>query len=220
MATKDNLNSFDKYKQSSYESYNFKMPEIYDDNFWMKFFKNNLWDDAIISQLGNSLQSISILDVGCATGRLLRRLALAGLKKLSGSDLAPNILEVARRRLVPFDIDLKVADAETELPWAENTFDFVTLTGVFHHFYRPQHSLQEIYRVLKTGGRLILIEPWFPPIIRHITNFYLLFFNHDGDCKFHSPSGLKKLTESAKLKTVELNRIARFSFMIVSQKKI
>jgi hypothetical protein len=71
---------------------------------------------------------------------------------------------------------------------------------------------------LKTGGRLILIEPWFAPVIRQITNFYLFFFPHDGDCKFHSPNGLIKMIESAHLSKLQLNRVARFSFMIVSQK--
>lgn len=220
MGTTDNLKDYDKYKRSSYESYNFKMPEIYDDLFWMKFFKIDEWDNAVVSQLGDSLSSIHVLDVGCATGRLLCRLAEAGVKNLCGSDLAANILDVARQKLSSFDVeaDLKIADAEEKLPWSGNTFDFVTLTGVFHHFYKPQKALQEIHRVLKTGGRLILIEPWFPPVIRQISNFYLLFFPHDGDCRFRSPNGLARIIESAHLSKLQLNRVARLSFMIVSQK--
>jgi ubiquinone/menaquinone biosynthesis C-methylase UbiE len=220
METTDNLKNYDKYKRSSYESYNFKMPEIYDDLIWMKIFKVDVWDNEVVSQLGDSLSSIQVLDVGCATGRLLFRLAGAGVKNLCGSDLAANILDVARKKLSPFDVevDLKVADAEEKLPWSDNTFDFITLTGVFHHFYKPQKALKEIHRILKMGGRLILIEPWFLPVIRHIFNFYLSFFPHDGDCKFHSPNGLIKMIESAHLSKVQLNRVARYSFMIVSQK--
>jgi ubiquinone/menaquinone biosynthesis C-methylase UbiE len=220
MDTTNNLKNYDKYKRNSYESYNFKMPEIYDDIFWLKFFNVDGWDNAVVSQLGDSLSSIRVLDVGCATGRLLCRLAEAGVKNLCGSDLAANILDVAREKLSSFDIeaDLKIADAEEKLPWPDNTFDFITLTGVFHHFYRPQKALQQIHRVLKTGGHLILIEPWFAPVIRQITNFYLLFFSHDGDCKFHSPNGLVKMIESSHLSKLRLNRVARFSFMIVSQK--
>lgn len=215
-----NIDHYDKYKRSSYESYNFKMPDVYDSNFWMKFFKNDEWDNEVVSQLGESLQSVKVLDVGCATGRLLNRMAKAGVINLSGSDLAAKILDVAGEKLSSSnaEVDLKVADAEEKLPWSDNSFDFVTLTGVFHHFYQPHKALQEICRVLKTGGRLILIEPWFPPVLRQISNFYLLFFNHDGDCKFHSPNGLIKLIESASLSTLDFKRMARFSFMIVAEK--
>ena len=140
----------------------------------MRFFKNDEWDNEVVSQLGESLQSIKVLDVGCATGRLLNRMAKAGVKNLSGSDLAVKILDVAREKLSVSnsDVELKVADAEEMLPWPDSSFDYVTLTGVFHHFYRPHKSLQEICRVLKTGGCLILIEPWFPPLIRQLSNFY------------------------------------------------
>ena len=216
----DNIKHYDRYKRSSYESYNFKMPEIYDNSFWMKFFKTNEWDDEVVSQLGEPLHSVKVLDVGCATGRLLNRMAKTGVKGLSGADLAAKILDVAKEKLssINAEVDLKVADAEEKLPWSDNCFDFVTLTGVFHHFYKPHKSLQEICRVLKTDGRLILMEPWFPPVLRQLSNVYLLFFNHDGDCKFHSPNGLIKLIETSNLSIHMFKRIARFSFMIVAQK--
>jgi ubiquinone/menaquinone biosynthesis C-methylase UbiE len=221
MDAMDNLKSYDKYKRSSYESYNFKMPKIYDDLFWTKIFKVDAWDQEVLSQLGDSLSSIRILDVGCATGRLLCRLAKAGVKNLCGTDLAANILDIAGKKLSSLNVkaDLRVADAEEELPWSDDMFDFVTLTGVFHHFYQPQKALGEIHRVLKTGGRLILIEPWFPPVIRQILNFYLLFFPHDGDCHFFSPKGLIKLLQSNHLSKLQLIRVAKIAYMIVSEKK-
>lgn len=220
MDTPDKIKSYDKYKRSSYESYNFKMPKIYDDLFWIKIFKVDAWDQEVLAQLGDSLSSIRVLDVGCATGRLLCRLAEAGVKNLCGTDLAANILDVARKKFSSFDViaDLITADAEEKLPWPDDTFDYVTLTGVFHHFYQPQKALQEIHRVLKTGGRFILIDPWFPPVIRQLLNFYLLFFPHDGDCKFRSPKGLLKLLDSARLSKLRLNRVAKTAYMIVSEK--
>ncbi len=221
METIGDFEKYDKYKRSSYNSYNFKMPEIYDNNFWMTFFKNDEWDREVIDQLGDSLETISVLDVGCATGRLLFTMANAGVKHLSGSDIASNIIDVAKQKLSAFDVtlDLKTADAEALLPWDDNAFDYVTLTGVFHHFFNPQKTLKEIHRVLKPNGRFIVIEPWFPPIIRQITNFYLLFFPHDGDCKFHSPDGLTKLIESANLRKIKKYHMERLSFIIVAEKK-
>ena len=83
--------------------------------------------------------------------------------------------------------NLKVADVECNLPWADNSFDYIVLSGAIHHFFRPFDALKEIYRVLDIGGKLIVAEPWFPIIIRHILNLWLLIFSHDGDYRFYSP---------------------------------
>ena len=85
----------DRYKASSYRSYNFKMPSRYDTCIWTKFAP--LMDRDMIHELGPHLSSLRVLDVGCATGRLLESLAKAGATQLFGVDLAPRILEVAVR---------------------------------------------------------------------------------------------------------------------------
>lgn len=121
----------DQYKASSYRSYNFKMPSRYDTCFWMKFCQTPLWDRTIVQELQPNIQSLGILDVGCATGRLLERLADAGARELFGMDLAPRILEVAREKLSKAGVsaELRTADAEDSLPWDDDFFDTVTLTG-------------------------------------------------------------------------------------------
>lgn len=81
----------DRYKASSYRSYNGKMPSCYDTAIWSRGAASI--DRAIIEKLGASICSPRILDVGCATGRLLDHLAEAGATHLAGTDLAPNILE-------------------------------------------------------------------------------------------------------------------------------
>ena len=89
----------DRYKISSYRAYNFRLPTRYDSSFWMTFCQTALLDRTIIAELGRGIASVAILDVGCATGRLLSNLAAAGAKQLFGADLAPNILELARGSL-------------------------------------------------------------------------------------------------------------------------
>ncbi len=179
----------DRYKASSYRSYNFKMPLRYDTCIWIKFCQTALWDRILVQELGPNTRSLRILDVGCATGRLLERLAEAGATELFGVDLAPRILEVAREKLAKTGslFELQTADAEDSLPWGCDSFDAVTLTGVLHHFFRPRDALAEVLRVLRPGGRLLIIDPCFFPPVRQILNIALRVAPHDGDFHFYSP---------------------------------
>lgn len=58
-------------------------------------------------------------------------------------------------------VDYRQCDVRTQpLPFADNSFDFVTYTDVIeHHSFSPKRILREIYRVLAPGGRLILTTP-------------------------------------------------------------
>jgi ubiquinone/menaquinone biosynthesis C-methylase UbiE len=198
----------DRYKASSYRSYNAKMPLRYDASIWVKFCQAALWDRTLVQDLRPHIGSLRILDVGCATGRLLERFAEAGAADLFGVDLAPRILEVARERLsgTGASVELRTADAEDVLPWNRDSFDVVTLTGVLHHFFRPLDALAEIHRVLRPGGRLVLIDPCFFPPVRQLLNLALRIAPHDGDFRFYSPrKAATLLTDSG----FELRRVCR-----------
>ena len=62
--------------------------------------------------------------------------------------------------LYPYDVVTLVADIRTELPLADNTCDIVMLSNVIEHTPTPQILLNECYRVLKPGGRLIGSVPF------------------------------------------------------------
>jgi ubiquinone/menaquinone biosynthesis C-methylase UbiE len=221
MKEKPPFSKYDRYKASSYRAYNLKMPERYDTMFWIRLFKLCSLHQEIANELNVDLSKLHILDVGCATGRLLSQFAQAGCHHLYGIDLAPKILEVAEKKLSAYDasIQLRTADAENEIPWPDNSFDVVTLTGVLHHFYRPLDALSEIYRVLRPNGRLVVIEPWLPPLLRQVINFYLLIIPHDGDCRFRSPQGVVRLLHSTSFEEVRQRKISRLLFIVVGYRK-
>lgn len=210
----------DRYKASSYQAYNWKMPSHYDSSFWMKIFQVALWDRAVISEILPDIVSVRILDVGCATGRLLCSLAKAGAIHLSGVDLAPRIIEVARQKLsnLNIEVDLKTADCEDTLPWPDNFFDIITITGVIHHFFRPADALKEVSRVLRINGRVIILEPWFFPPLRQIINLFRLIAPHDGDYRFYSPKKVVKLISDLGWNNSRYRSIGGFSFLVTATK--
>jgi ubiquinone/menaquinone biosynthesis C-methylase UbiE len=210
----------DRYKRSSYRAYNWKMVRIYDSCIWMKGV--DLWDDAVLREIPSNDFSIRILDIGCATGRLLYKFAKHGYTNLSGVDLAPRIMDVARKKLSDFNVNLglKTADSEDELPWPDNSFVIITLTGVIHHFYRLNDALNEAYRVLGKQSKLIILDVWFPIIIRQIINAWLYFFPHDGDFRFYTPKRIEKTLTEIGLKDIRYRRIGFWIYIITGKKNI
>jgi len=97
-----------------------------------------------------------ILDVGCGTGRWLRRYQALGLQA-TGVDATPEMLGLARERGTASPL---VSGEAGRLPFADAEFDCVSDITVVQHIPRSQQpqALGEMVRVLKPGGRLILLQ--------------------------------------------------------------
>jgi ubiquinone/menaquinone biosynthesis C-methylase UbiE len=205
----------DRYKANGLRAYNQKWPERYDSSAFIRFWISG-YDQTVVSAIDGLDRNSRILDVGCATGRLLGTLASAGFGNLAGVDIAERIVSVSKRRLEQIGVlaELRVADAETGLPWCSSSFDIVTVTGVFHHFFRPEMAIQEISRVLSPGGKVVIVDPWFPPIVRHIINIALRVKPHSGDYRFYSPRGIIALFNRNGLETEWWRRAAIHSFVV------
>lgn len=99
----------------------------------------------------------AVLDVGAGNGYVLSRYARAGAS-VSGVDIAPSAIELCRKRFEYQELsgDFRVAQAES-LPFPDATFDCVCSMGVLHHVSDTARAVAEIHRVLKPGGRLIVM---------------------------------------------------------------
>ena len=116
--------------------------------------------ERFISRL-NLKTGVTVLDVACGTGNTAIPAAKAGAK-VTGVDIAPNLLEQARERAAAaqLDIEFKEGDAE-DLPCADNSFDVVVTMFGAMFAPRPDRVAAELLRVCKPGG-LIAMANWTP----------------------------------------------------------
>ncbi len=100
-----------------------------------------------------------VLEIGIGTGGLLAELA-ARASKVIGVDHSPAMLDEARRRLSAADlgnIELRLGEI-AHLPLPDNSVDCVVANMVLHHAADPVAVLQEVWRVLKPGGTVVLAD--------------------------------------------------------------
>ena len=103
-----------------------------------------------------------VLDVGCGTGTLAIELeSRVGAGNVRGIDASPEMIEVAREKAARAgsDVDLQIALIEA-LPFADACFDLVTSSLMLHHLPGDlkRKGLAQIRRVLKPGGRFIVVD--------------------------------------------------------------
>ncbi|MDX2116054.1 MAG: bifunctional demethylmenaquinone methyltransferase/2-methoxy-6-polyprenyl-1,4-benzoquinol methylase UbiE [Planctomycetota bacterium] len=112
-----------------------------------------------------------VLDVACGTGDLSRAFAAGGARRVVGLDFTPEMLAIARRGPLngargPAVISYLDGDA-TALPFGDRSFDVVSIAFGIRNLSEPARALSEFRRVLRPGGRVIVLEfsrPTFAPI--------------------------------------------------------
>jgi 2-polyprenyl-3-methyl-5-hydroxy-6-metoxy-1,4-benzoquinol methylase len=98
-----------------------------------------------------------VLDAGCGEGYLSRILARSGAMA-TGVDSSARLIEAARTQnltdKLPISFDIASVD---ELPYQDNTFDLVVCNHLMNDLHDPSKAISEFARVLRSGGRLIIL---------------------------------------------------------------
>ena len=122
---------------------------------------HRIWKDAMMDWLAPRAGQ-RLLDVAGGTGDIsFRFLSRAGSAHATVLDLTEPMLIEGRKRAeaeaLSSSLDWVVGDAMA-LPFADNTFDVYTISFGIRNVTRPAEALAEAYRVLRPGGRLMVLE--------------------------------------------------------------
>lgn len=119
-----------------------------------------------------------MLDVATGTGDVaIMAYELLKPEKITGIDISDKMLEIGREKVLKLGLDkqieLQSGDSEA-INFSDNTFDAVTVAFGVRNFERLEQGLKEISRVLKPGGKLIILE-FSKPKITGIAQLYNLY---------------------------------------------
>jgi SAM-dependent methyltransferase len=105
----------------------------------------------------SSTRGLQVLEIGCGLGTDGAQFAEAGAD-YTGVDLTEAAVELARKRFELFGLAGKFQTADAEnLDFAGGSFDLVYSHGVLHHTPETEKAIREIHRVLRPGGRAVVM---------------------------------------------------------------
>jgi len=117
-----------------------------------------------------------VLDVACGTGDLALAFSASSAARVLGVDFTYGMLTQAKRKTPPAGRVIPVYQAgdAMRLPIADQSVDVVSIAFGIRNVVDPARAIREFYRVLRPGGRLLILEFSQPanPLVRGVYNLY------------------------------------------------
>ena len=135
----------------------------FDDPASPRFERRLLYHTALKKLFAESVKGRRVLDYGCGVGDWGVMLAVEGAR-VTLLDLSPVAVEVALRRARASGVNESVRgfarDASDLSCFADGEFELIFACAAVHHTLKYGHAFEELLRVLKPGGRLVMAEGW------------------------------------------------------------
>jgi ubiquinone/menaquinone biosynthesis C-methylase UbiE len=159
-----------------------------------------------------------VLDLATGTGRVARPLSQQ-LKdgKIVGVDQALAMLNVGHQHKDPISHYVQSAGEADKLPFKTNTFDRGFVSFSLHHFGNPSGVVAEMLRVLKNGGRFVVVDPIIEEAKDAVDVALEAKINqvfrrtHGEDFRYHTASSIQRLLTKAGYRVPRTN-ILSYSF--------
>ncbi|MCJ1994334.1 methyltransferase domain-containing protein [Lactococcus piscium] len=180
------MKNYEKLSESYYDKHAKKFDRSFD-GFLSGFFKRY-----IVKQL-EIKDDMTVLDVGAATGKLLKMLSKYHKFEGTGLDISSEMTRLARQTYPEFQF---VTGSAMALPFSDASFDVVICSASFHHFPNPVLFLEVVQGILKPGGKLVIAEIRIP-VFHGIYNWYIDTFSKEGDVIVYAVDELYGLLETA-----------------------
>ena len=148
------------------------------DKIWRKKAVKRICKNLRNSESQN-LRSAHVLDVACGTADSTIALSKAGIPFVTGIDISDGMIKIGEEKIAALKIDninLKVDDCEN-LSFNDNTFNSAFVAFGIRNFEDKKKGLNELRRVLKDNGHLLILELSVPQN-KILLSLYKLYFLH------------------------------------------
>jgi demethylmenaquinone methyltransferase/2-methoxy-6-polyprenyl-1,4-benzoquinol methylase len=149
-------------------------------NHFMSLGIDIIWRKKAINELKKDKPQL-ILDVATGTGDFaFEALSILKPEKIIGVDISQGMLNIAKQKIAKRNLsalfELKLGDSE-KLPFNADEFDAVTVAYGVRNFENLETGLANIYRVLKPGGKAVVLE-FSKPRVFPVKQLYKFYFNY------------------------------------------
>ena len=136
------------------------------------------WRKKAVREIVDVQSPIAVLDVACGTGDFTIEIAQKAAEgsRVTGIDLSEGMMKIGREKIKAAGVSADMVQGDCEaLQYADGTFDRISVGFGVRNFEHLEIGLQEMLRVLKPGGKLVILELSVPSnsLVRW---FYKLYF--------------------------------------------
>jgi len=147
-------------------------------NHTLSLGMDNIWRKIAIKKLNN--KPATILDIATGTADFAISASKYTNANITGIDISQGMLDVGVEKITKKGlsnrIQLQLADSEN-LPFQDNSYDAITAGFGVRNFEDLNKGLSEMYRTVKSGGKVAILEPSEPTHFP-LKQFYNLYFHH------------------------------------------